>query len=294
MRGLLAVATLSWLLASGAEAQDADAAARAHFQAGTDHFQVADYEAALREYEQAYALSHRPELMYNLYLCHERLGHLDDAASWLERYLDEATEVHRRAMLEQRLHTMRRRLAEAEAQTVDESEAETEDESEAPSGTPPSAETTSEGERGPAPSAPALEAARASLGSPETATPSGPAATAPESDASAGGSSSFLPGIALLVGGGVASVLAVSLGLGWWLELQGEVDRCQAAGARCRNLDDLTVARDASAGVTLGVTALAVAGLLAGPLLLVDSGSEEGDRVACGIRGLSATCYGRF
>ena len=111
---LLSSALLAFSVAAPAHAQDAaddEAQARAHFQTGTELFQAADYEPALAEYEQAYELSREPALMYNLYLCHERLGNLAEATDWLARYLEEANDVHRRDVLAARLATMRRRLA---------------------------------------------------------------------------------------------------------------------------------------------------------------------------------------
>lgn len=91
-----------------------DALARAHFQAGTELFQAADYERALTEYLQAYELSHRAALTYNLYLCLERLGRLAEAIHWLSRYLDEAPDGPRSEQLRVRLETMRRRLADSD------------------------------------------------------------------------------------------------------------------------------------------------------------------------------------
>lgn len=88
-----------------------DEEARSHFQAGTDRFQVADYEGAMREYREAFELSGRPGLMYNLYLCAERLGRLEEATRWLSRYLAEAHAVPRREVLVLRLRTMQERLA---------------------------------------------------------------------------------------------------------------------------------------------------------------------------------------
>jgi len=108
-RVLLCVLVLG--LSSGAQAQDAsDEGARIHFQAATEYFQVADYEGALAEFTRAYQLSERPQLLYNLYLCQERLGHVAEAVAFLERYLREAPEVPERPTLEARLTNMRARL----------------------------------------------------------------------------------------------------------------------------------------------------------------------------------------
>ena len=98
------------------ENERADTQARIHFEAGNEYFEVADFEAALREFERAYELSHRSQLLYNLYLSHERLGHLQEASTFLGRYLSEARHIEGRTVLEERLRTMRRRLEEEHAQ----------------------------------------------------------------------------------------------------------------------------------------------------------------------------------
>ena len=49
------------LFAASAHAQDGEAAARVHFQAGTNYFQAEEYEAALAEYGRALELSGRAE-----------------------------------------------------------------------------------------------------------------------------------------------------------------------------------------------------------------------------------------
>jgi tetratricopeptide (TPR) repeat protein len=77
--------------------------ARVHFEAGRNHFEVGAYEEAAREFAAAHELSGRPELLYNMYLAHERAGNVEAAAHHLERYLHEvsvpedvATALHRR------------------------------------------------------------------------------------------------------------------------------------------------------------------------------------------------------
>jgi len=110
--GLL-VSSLSGLVASTASAQSSqDTIARAHFQAGSGYFDTGDYEAAVREFERAYALSPHPPLLYNLYAAHERLGNIEQAVKYLEQYLATASDVTNREALEARLSNLRRRLTE--------------------------------------------------------------------------------------------------------------------------------------------------------------------------------------
>ena len=55
------------------------------------HYDRGAYEDAVREFEAAYAMQPRPELLFNLYSAHERAGHAASAADYLTRYLDEGT-----------------------------------------------------------------------------------------------------------------------------------------------------------------------------------------------------------
>lgn len=82
--------------------------ARTHFEAGRSHFERGRYDLALTEFDAAYELSEEPGLLYNIFLAHERLGHLEEAASVLERYLPHAGP--QRATLEERLTNIRARL----------------------------------------------------------------------------------------------------------------------------------------------------------------------------------------
>lgn len=86
-----------------------DEQARLHFQVAAQYYQEADYESALREFQSAYRLSQRPQLLYNISLCQQQLGNLEEAVSTLERYLAEVPEVENRPLLEQRLANLRAR-----------------------------------------------------------------------------------------------------------------------------------------------------------------------------------------
>lgn len=88
--------------------QDADA--RTHFESGRSYFDRGAYEEALREFRAAYDLSHRAELLYNLYLTAERAADFDAAVDYLEHYLSEGSpDAERRASLEPRLENLRAR-----------------------------------------------------------------------------------------------------------------------------------------------------------------------------------------
>jgi tetratricopeptide (TPR) repeat protein len=109
-----------------AHAQDAtqaevDERARVHFTSGRAYFDSGEYERALQEFQQAYALSQREELHYNLFLCQERIGNVSEAIRELEAFL--ATNPPTRATLEPRLTALRvRERQEAEAEAVREQE----------------------------------------------------------------------------------------------------------------------------------------------------------------------------
>jgi tetratricopeptide (TPR) repeat protein len=122
LRLLLLGGCVGWLLVAlplqvHAEISEADEVqARAHFQSGTAYFERGEYEDAIREFQRAFALSPRPQLQYNLYLAHERLGELDEAGVHLSRYLSRAGEIPNRSSLEARLRNLRKRRADKSAE----------------------------------------------------------------------------------------------------------------------------------------------------------------------------------
>lgn len=89
--------------------QSSDEQARLHFQVAASYYEQADYESALREFQSAYRLSQRAQLFFNISLCYQQLGNLDEAITYLERYLNEVTEIENRPSLEQRLGNLRSR-----------------------------------------------------------------------------------------------------------------------------------------------------------------------------------------
>lgn len=92
-----------------------DRRARLHFDSATAYFETGDYESALREFRASYAEAPRHvDLLYNIFLCEERLGNLGAAVEALETYLAEGRPENR-ATLEQRLANLRERAARGDA-----------------------------------------------------------------------------------------------------------------------------------------------------------------------------------
>lgn len=86
-----------------------EAEARSHFDAGYAYFQEARYEDALREFDRAYELSPRPALLFNMSQCYERLGRLDEAIRYLERFIGASPPPSDRPFQERRLANLRAR-----------------------------------------------------------------------------------------------------------------------------------------------------------------------------------------
>lgn len=97
MRSIPAVA-IALTLAIGAAAQPAsaqqqeepveDTRARELFLEGEAHYAAGRYELAAERYLEAYQLSQRPELLFNVGNAYERLGDYEKAARYLGEYAD--------------------------------------------------------------------------------------------------------------------------------------------------------------------------------------------------------------
>ena len=80
-----------------------DAEARLHFATGRDAFSRGDFASAVTEFERAYALSRRAQLLYNIGTTYERLHRWEEARSALQRYLDAVADAPDRAEVEGRI-----------------------------------------------------------------------------------------------------------------------------------------------------------------------------------------------
>ena len=87
--------------------------AKAHFLAGQSYYDQASYTDALREFNEAYRISKRPALLYNIARCFEALDQLADAVQMLQRYLEEDPTTSDREAVETRIRNLKERQARA-------------------------------------------------------------------------------------------------------------------------------------------------------------------------------------
>src|SRR5689334_12023880 len=105
------MAISSAAMAQAAPTANDNEAARAHFMAGSAYYEQANYADAVKEFNEAYRLSQRPDLLYNLALAYERLEQWDEAIGALDRYLALKPDAQDRNIIQTRLENMKKRRA---------------------------------------------------------------------------------------------------------------------------------------------------------------------------------------
>lgn len=110
--------------------EDGDKRARDLYIKGDRAYAEGDYEGALASFEEAYALSGRHALLYNMANAHERLGEYEKALDKLRKFLPHASSGQQK-LLEKRMQSLQMRLdaqLAEEASKKDEPKAEAKDE----------------------------------------------------------------------------------------------------------------------------------------------------------------------
>ncbi|HEY8432267.1 MAG TPA: tetratricopeptide repeat protein [Sandaracinaceae bacterium] len=85
-----------------------DEEARMHFDLGRRYYDTGRFAEAAAEFREAYRLSQRPPLLYNLFLALREDGDFDGAIEALELYLQTVTDPDERIRIEARLASVRR------------------------------------------------------------------------------------------------------------------------------------------------------------------------------------------
>jgi tetratricopeptide (TPR) repeat protein len=118
MRLLVVILSSSLALAQTAPTANDQEAAKAHFMAGSAYYEQANYNDAVKEFTEAYRLSQRPDLLYNIALAYERLEKWDDAIEALQKYLRDKPGAQDHAIIQTRIENLQKRKSEARAQPV--------------------------------------------------------------------------------------------------------------------------------------------------------------------------------
>jgi len=94
---------------AGAVGQDAadDAEARRAFRVAQAHYDNGEFEEAAVGFDEAYRLSQRPQLLYNMYVAYRDAQNLPRAADALQRYLEHVPDAPMHDQLRSRLGRMR-------------------------------------------------------------------------------------------------------------------------------------------------------------------------------------------
>jgi len=97
----------------------ADAQARAHFRAGRSLYDLGRFAQAAQEFESAYRLAQRPELLFNAYVAYRDANDLDGAVRSLGAYLDLVQDAPDRVNLQARLASMSEALEQQRAREAE-------------------------------------------------------------------------------------------------------------------------------------------------------------------------------
>lgn len=235
-----------------------DARARRHFEAAVSYIEDEQYQRALAEFEQSYALSHRKQLFFNISLCHEYLQDYAKAAEYLKRYLREVNDISNRAELQTKLAELEAKAQEAQLQASQREAAQREAQRvAAPSSGQP--QTPVSPVQGPQPA---------------TSTPN------PQSSVSSSGAD-HTPVIISYAAGG-AGLLVFGVFGGMAMSEDSKIKQCSPNCAPGTDSDMKTFSLVADIGLIVGVAG-AVTGTV---LLLTAGGGREESAPTAGIHGL--------
>jgi hypothetical protein len=89
--------------------------AREHFQRGEAFFKLEKFKEALGEYEQGYLAKSDATFLYNIAQCHRLMGNKPAALRFYRRFLNEATKVPNREIVEQHIRDLEKALGTSPA-----------------------------------------------------------------------------------------------------------------------------------------------------------------------------------
>ena len=98
--------------------------ARQHFESGSRHFDLSEWDKALAEFKEAYRLTPDATFIYNIAQCHRKLGNIEDALTFYKTYLRRAPNAPNRQEVERRISELEgeqqaKQAKQAEAERVE-------------------------------------------------------------------------------------------------------------------------------------------------------------------------------
>jgi len=92
--------------------QAAATQAREYFERGEAFFKLEKYKEALEQYEQGYLAKADASFLYNIAQCHRLMGDKPAALRFYKRFLNEATHVPNRPIVEQHIKELEASLSD--------------------------------------------------------------------------------------------------------------------------------------------------------------------------------------
>jgi tetratricopeptide (TPR) repeat protein len=103
------------MLAIGVARADDKAKARVAFKSATQHFRLAEYEAALSDFKDAYRNFADPTFLYNIAQCERQLGRKEEAVRTYRNYLAEVPDSPKRPEIEAHITKLEAAISEERA-----------------------------------------------------------------------------------------------------------------------------------------------------------------------------------
>lgn len=249
-----------------------DQEAKSHFKVAKSLYEAGRFAEAAREFERAYQLSQKPDLLYNVYVAYRDATDLPNATDALRRFLAVAQiEPDVRVNLEARLRAME----EADARSA------------APATTAPQSPPAAQPPASPPEPAPAVQ-------------PAPPEASAGTAELSLDSHASIAPYVLMGLGGAalVAGAITAGVAAGQIGDIEDSCpdDLCPAEFDLDHERDNASSLRTVAFALLGGGVVLGAGGLT---WLLLDAGGAREERtpsaaVRCGASGCVGSVSGRF
>jgi tetratricopeptide (TPR) repeat protein len=95
---------------------DDRAHARAAFRAGSQHYNLGEFQAALESFREAYRAYEEPSFLYNIAQCERQLGHKRDAVREYRAYLNNVDNAPNRESVKVLILQLEKQIADEDAQ----------------------------------------------------------------------------------------------------------------------------------------------------------------------------------